>query len=287
VKAASRLSSAKVPGVPGEDDLDLATEVAERGPWYHTFDLPGGIATQGFFDLRTIPAKIGLPASLEGKRCLDAAACEGFWSFELARRGAAEVVSLDLPDTTEQDWQGNVDDDKLTLGTGLANSHFRFIKETLGHKNVERVDMNIYDVSPESLGQFDFVFVGNILVHLADPARALRALASALLPGGRLLSLEPISFTLTMLSPRIPLGQLWDVDDQPRWWTPNAAGHKRLLHAAGLRVVDGRAPFFQPFGEVMATGPTQPVSSLRDFLHWRVVRKVGVASSWLLAEPAS
>jgi hypothetical protein len=36
----------------------------------------------------------------------------------------------------------------------------------------------------------------------------------------------------------------------------------------------------------MATGPKQPVSSLRDFFHWRVVRKVGVASSWLLAEPA-
>ena len=139
-------------------------------------------------------------------------------------------------------------------------------------------------VSPETVGSFDFIFVGNILVHLADPARALRALRSTLKPGGQLLSLEPISFTLTMLSPRIPLGQLWDVDDQPRWWTPNAAGHKRLLHAAGLRVIDGGAPFFQPFGEVMSSGPAHRPTSVRDFLHWNVVRKVGVASSWLLAE---
>ena len=271
----------------GEDDRDLATQVAERGPWYHTFDLPGGVSTQGFYDLRGVPAKIGLPASLEGKRCLDAAACEGFWSFELARRGADEVVSVDLPDTTEQDWQGDVDGEKLTLGSGMANSHFHFIKDALGRDNVSRVDMNIYDVSPDTVGTFDFIFVGNILVHLADPARALRALRSTLAPGGQLLSLEPISFTLTVLSPRIPLGQLWDVDDQPRWWTPNAAGHKRLLHAAGMRVVDGGAPFFQPFGEVMATGPAHRPNNVRDFLHWRVVRKVGVASSWLLAEPAS
>ena len=270
----------------GETDRDLAAQVAERGPWYHTFDLPGGVTTQGFYDLRSVPAKIGLPSSLEGKRCLDAAACEGFWSFELARRGAEEVVSVDLPDTTEQDWQGEVDDDKLTLGSGLANSHFRFIKETLERDNVTRVDMNVYDVSPETVGTFDFIFVGNILVHLADPARAIRALRSTLKPGGRLLSLEPISFMLTLLSPRIPLGQLWDVDDQPRWWTPNAAGHKRLLHAAGMRVLDGGAPFFQPFGEVMATGPAHRPASVRDFLHWNVVRKVGVASSWLLAEPS-
>ena len=269
----------------GKADRDLATEVAERGPWYHTFDLPGGVTTQGFYDLRGVPAKIGLPASLSGKRCLDAAACEGFWSFELARRGAEEVVSVDLPDTTQQDWQGEVDDHKLSLGTGLANSHFQFIKEALGRKNVFRVDMNIYDVSADSVGTFDFIFVGNILIHLADPARALRALRSTLAPGGRLLSLEPVSFILSMLSPRIPLGQLWDVDDQPRWWTPNAAAHRRLLHAAGLRVLEGGSPFFQPFGEVMATKPEHRPTNVRDFLHWHVTRKVGVASSWLLAEP--
>ena len=59
-----------------------------------------------------------IPASLAGKRCLDAAACEGFWSFEMARRGADEVVSVDLPDTAEQDWQGRVDEDERELGTG-------------------------------------------------------------------------------------------------------------------------------------------------------------------------
>ena len=78
---------------------DLAAEIRAAAPWYHTFEFPGGVLTDGYFDLRSVVAKLPLPASLEGMRCLDAAACEGFWSFELARRGAAEVMSLDLPDT--------------------------------------------------------------------------------------------------------------------------------------------------------------------------------------------
>lgn len=79
---------------------DLAQEVRRLAPWYHTFELPGGVVTDGYFDLRGVAGQLPLPASLAGKRCLDAAACEGFWSFEMARRGAAEVVSLDLPDTS-------------------------------------------------------------------------------------------------------------------------------------------------------------------------------------------
>jgi hypothetical protein len=67
----------------------LAAEVRRLAPWYHTFELPGGIVTDGYFDLRTVVGKLPLPGSLAGKRCLDAAACEGFWSFELARRASS------------------------------------------------------------------------------------------------------------------------------------------------------------------------------------------------------
>jgi SAM-dependent methyltransferase len=280
-----------VPRVQPPDDAaaapapDLAAELIERGPWYHTFDLPGGNSTAGFYDLRGVREKISLPASLAGKRCLDAAACEGFWSFELAQRGADSVISVDLPDTTEQDWQGEVDDEKRELGTGMANEHFHFIREVLGLEQVERRDMNIYDVSPETVGMFDFVFVGNILVHLSDPARALRALRSVLNPGGRIHSLEPAAFVLSVISPKIPLGQLWDIDDQPRWWTPNIAAHRRLLHAAGFEIEDRGGPIFQPFGDGFPTRPAHRVRSFREALYWLVTRRVGVASSWISARP--
>ncbi|MEA2159493.1 MAG: tRNA (mo5U34)-methyltransferase [Solirubrobacteraceae bacterium] len=262
---------------------ELASDVERVGPWYHTFELPNGVRTKGYFDLRKVVAKLPLPPSLEGMRCLDAAACEGFWSFELARRGASEVISLDLPNTDEQDWQGLPSEQHRQAGSGLANQHFELVRRELGLDNVERRDMNIYDVGPEVLGTFDFVFVGNVLIHLADPARALRALRSVLKPGGQLLSLEATSLALTVLSPRVPLGQLWNWDDQPRWWTPNMAAHRRLLHAAGFEILRHGGPMFQPFGEVLPAWPSSWPRRFRELVFWLFVRRIGPASAWVLA----
>lgn len=266
---------------------DVAAEVERLGPWYHSFDLPGGVSTKGFYDLRGVAAKVPLPASLAGKRCLDAAACEGFWSFDLARRGAGEVVSLDLPDTTAQDWQGVPREEHAKTGTGVANKHFFYVRDVLGATNVERVDMNLYDVSPDTVGTFDYIFLGNILIHLADPARALRALRSVMRPGAELLSLETQSFFLTVLSPRMPLGQLWNWDDQARWWTPNRAAHRRLLHAAGFEVLDQGGLMFQPFGDGMARRPDSLPRKAREYLFWLVVRRMGACSGWVRARPAT
>jgi tRNA (mo5U34)-methyltransferase len=243
------------------------------------------VVTDGYFELRSVAPKLPIPPSLAGKRCLDAAACEGFWSFELARRAADEVISVDLPDTTQHDWQGVVQADVLQLGTGLANEHFEFIRETLGMSAVERVDLNLYDTTPEAVDFVDYVFIGNILVHLADPARALRAIRSVMRPGAELLSLEPTSFVLSLLSPRLPLGQLWDWDDQARWWTPNMAAHRRLLHAAGFEILAQGGPVFQPFGKALPSWPRKFPRSFREILHWTTVRRVGVASSWVRAKP--
>lgn len=257
----------------------------EREPWYHTFDLPGGGRTKGFFDLREVATKVPLPSSLAGKRCLDAAACEGFWSFELARRGAEQVVSVDLPDTAEQDWQGNVSQQERQIGTGMANEHFHEMRDLLALITVERVDLNLYDVSPEAIGTFDYVFVGNVLVHLADPARALRALASVMRPGAELLTLEPNSLALSALSPRLPLGQLWDWDDQPRWWTMNRTAHRRLVHAAGFEVLEQGRPLFQPFGDAIPRRPERLPRRFRDALFWLAVRRAGSFSGWIRARP--
>lgn len=264
---------------------DLAEAVERAAPWYHTFSLPGGVSTKGYFDLRRVAPRLPF-GELAGQRCLDAAACEGFWSFELARRGAAEVVSLDLADTDQQDWQGLGSHDERRVGSGLANEHFALVREHLGLPQVQRVDGNIYDVTPDRLGTFDLVFVGNVLIHLADPARALRALRSVLRPGGLLLSLEATSLALTVLAPRIPLGQLWDIDDQPRWWTPNKAAHARLLHAAGFDVIGSGGPFFQPFGELIPRWPEHRPRTVRELVFWLWVRRLGPASTWMLGRPA-
>ena len=265
---------------------DLHAEVERRRPWYHTFELPGGVVTDGFYDLRPVAEQVPVPADLAGKRCLDAASCEGFWSFLLAARGAGQVVSVDLPDTAEQDWQGLPTENELERGAGAANEHFQFVRDALGRPEVERVDLNLYDINPDRVGIFDYIFVGNILVHLADPVRGLRALRSVLRPDGELLSLEPNSLALSCLSPRLPVAQLWDWDDQARWWTPNRAAHRRLLVAAGFQVLGQSGVVFQRFGSGVQRWPKRIPRHPRELLYWLGVRRVGVASGWIRAAPA-
>ena len=41
-------------------------------------------------------SKYQLPDNLQGCRILDIGAFDGFWSFEFEKRGASEVIALDL-----------------------------------------------------------------------------------------------------------------------------------------------------------------------------------------------
>ena len=51
----------------------------------------GGVVTPGLFDHRPLVPQYGLPESLSGKRALDVATFDGFWAFELERRGAEHL----------------------------------------------------------------------------------------------------------------------------------------------------------------------------------------------------
>lgn len=268
----------------GLDLAELRRQVDELD-WYHTFDLPGGIVTPGLFDHRKVVARLPIPASLAGLRCLDAASSDGFFAFELARRGAAEVVSVDLADASRQDWQRPpADPVKHARGTGRAAAAFEVVRDALDLE-VQRVDLSLYDLSPERLGVFDFVFLGNILLHLADSGRALRALRSVTKPSGTLLSFEAISMPMTLLRPRTPTAQLWH-EDHAQWWTPNMAGHRRLPHAGGWDVIDTGGPLRQPFGTRMARWPRRVRRTPRDLPFWTCTRRFGGATAWALARPA-
>ena len=63
--------------------------------WYHTIELGNGLLSRGRYDHRSIVDCYGLPESLEGKTAL-AWTCDGFWAFELERRGSQQVVAIDV-----------------------------------------------------------------------------------------------------------------------------------------------------------------------------------------------
>jgi tRNA (mo5U34)-methyltransferase len=235
----------------------LQAKVAAR-EWYHTIDLAPGVVTPGWFDTRGVVSDLPLPASLEGKRCLDVGTFDGFWAFEMERRGAREVVAIDLLDVAEADWPPNTDPETVEIigrrkGRGEG---FEIAKECLG-SSVDRRELNVYDVEPAELGMFDFVYLGSLLLHLRDPVRALDRLRAVC--GGEMLVVDSIDLFLTLLLPRRPAASL-DARGRPWWWTANVAGVARMAEAARFRVLGRPGWVFMP------PGPGQPLPPLRPRL---------------------
>jgi len=215
---------------PVESGLaDLRLRVRAAGPWYHTLDLGSGVVTEGMFDLRPYVERYGLPADLSGLRALDVGTFDGFWAFEMERRGA-KVTSLDVDRTQQLDWPP-----RLRPAQDEERGHtFAIAGEALGSE-VERVGLSVYEATPERLGgSFDLVFCGSVLIHLRDPMLALERMAG--LCRGRLVLAEEHSRRLAPL--RIARGAEFRGDSPwSTWWIPTAATWETMVHTAGFEDV--------------------------------------------------
>lgn len=253
--------------------MSSLAEQANALVWYHTIELPGGVVTNGLFDARPTVPHLPIPSSLAGKRVLDIGTCDGFWAFELERRGADEVVAIDLTDRSRVDATIAV---KKTP-PNRAGATFALAHEALESK-VRFVDMSVYDLSPDEIGTFDFVFMGSLLLHLKDPVSALQAVRSVV--GGQFLSQDSITLALSVLSPRRPAALLRG-NIRNEWWTPNKAGRRRELEAAGFRILDEGGITWIKRRQFR----WQPSAFRHHPLSTFVLGAKGIPNTWLLAEP--
>jgi tRNA (mo5U34)-methyltransferase len=245
---------------------DLA-ERAQALDWYHTLDLPGGVTTSGHFDTRGAVRHVPLPADLTGKRVLEIGTWDGFWAFELERRGAQSVTAIDLDDPAGWDWPPRVHATAARHG-GIeyldrfkrGSAAFELAHEALDSR-VERRNLSVYDLDPEVHGRFDLVFLGTLLLHLRDPVGALARIRSVC--AGDFVVCDAIELIPSLLRPRTPTARLEAVD-QPWWWQPNVAAFHRMLVSAGFRITHRSRPYFIPLG------PSHPVPPLREVARsWR------------------
>jgi tRNA (mo5U34)-methyltransferase len=120
--------------------------------WYHSIQLPSGEVTPGLQtleQLRLRARQFPIPEDLRGKRVLDIGAWDGWFSFEMERRGAT-VVAVDA----------------------VQSQKFLHARELLGSK-VEYHVSDVYDLRPSDLGVFDIVLFLGVLYHLKNPVLAL------------------------------------------------------------------------------------------------------------------
>jgi tRNA (mo5U34)-methyltransferase len=263
---------------------DAREVVASQPMWYHAMEVAPGVVTPGWFDLRPVVDRMPWP-DVRGKRCLDVGPWDGFFSFELERRGAAEVVATDIAGPRQWDWR-YVDREAgpaamEAMGSGEHGAGFRTAQELLGSA-VERVEVSVYDLSPETVGEFDVVVCGSLMLHLRDPVRALEAIRSVCREA--FLSMETISLRLSILRPRSAAATMrGGINCQ--WWIPNAAGHRVLLESAGFELERWTRPYAIPFG------PGHPdrrrgVRHLPEDLPMRLVAGgVGVPHAAVLCRP--
>jgi tRNA (mo5U34)-methyltransferase len=232
---------------------EIAELVAAR-KWYHTLELAPGVLTPGWFDTRAVAPKIPFP-DLPGKRCLDVGTFDGFWAFEMERRGAGEVLAIDIIDPSQWDWPPGSDDDvKAAIAERKGSGDGFAIARDALNSSVQRIECNVYDLDPEVHGMFDVVYVGSILLHLRDPVRALDRVRAVC--RGTAVIVDAIDLPLTVALPWRPVALL-DGRGRPWWWKPNVAGLVQMVEAAGF-TVDGK-----PRRLSMPPGAGQPTPPLR------------------------
>jgi tRNA (mo5U34)-methyltransferase len=126
-------------------------ELSRKG-WYHSIELPGGEVVQGLIGIDALKARLAafpIPENLTGKRVLDVGAWTGWCSFEMERRGA-DVVAVDCIEFEE----------------------FRAAHRMIGSKVEYRI-LEVDELSPESVGLFDYVLFFGVLYHLRNPLLGL------------------------------------------------------------------------------------------------------------------
>ena len=230
-------------GTEGRDVSAELGEAARRLDWYHSIELAPGVVTEGMFDHRRYVPRYGLPQDLTGRRVLDVGTQDGFWSFELERRGA-EVTALDLDDPRELDWPPRLREAGVSRRAGgfpLADaSAFSFARRALGG-SVDRVVSSVYDATPERLGgTFDLVFCGSLLIHLRDPMLALERMAA--LCRGTLVLAEERSRRLAWL-PWMRAAEFRGESPWMTWWVPGSSTWISMVRCAGFDDVRRNASF--------------------------------------------
>ncbi len=216
------------------DSQELLRSEVARYFWYHTIVLAPGVVTEGMFDHRPVLSRYMLPADLSGMRCLDVGTMDGFWAFEMERRGAAEVVAADLGEVDALDWPALWRDRVEPTLDETKAARFGLAREALGSR-VRRIERSVYELDSE-LGEFDLVFCGDLLIHLKDPISAVQRMRSVC--RGSTIICNPVK--RFWLGRRRPLAQ-FDGIDEFQWWLLSEASIERIMRASGFaRVEVGR-----------------------------------------------
>lgn len=240
---------------PG-DAARIRAEAERLAPWFHNLHLPGGVQTAEDHFLGDFPrykwdiVAPHLPDDLEGWTALDVGCNAGYYSFELARRGARVT---------------GVDHDEHYL------KQARWAATRMGlEERVRFHRADVYDLG-RSVERYDVVLFLGVFYHLRYPLLGLDAVARRV---GRLLVFQ--SFTMpgdarledtrgygldereVLRSPGWPMMAFIEhelQEDPTNWWAPSTSCVEAMLRSTGMRVLE------RPEREIYVCEPGSDFSS--------------------------
>jgi len=194
---------------------DLPSEIAKYF-WWHSIDLGGGIITPGvktpaFHQLEL--AKVFDRVKFSGQSVLDIGAWNGFFSFEAKRRGATRVLATDKYTWSHAYFRGR--------------ETFELARRAID-LDVEAVEIDLADIGPETIGEFDIVLLLGVFYHRYD---AIDVLARAARVAKQLLIVEThLDFHETdrPVMAFYPPGRKPN-NDETNWWAPNVPCMEALI----------------------------------------------------------
>jgi tRNA (mo5U34)-methyltransferase len=222
-----------------ESNPQMVQTIDALGPWFHNLRLSGHQTAPRHF-LGDYPRVFFerfahvLPPDLRGWRVLDVGCNAGFYCFEMRRRGAAQVLGLEVEP--------------------LYLRQARFAAAQLGMTSeIEFREGSVYDVHALP-GPFDLVLFLGVFYHLRHPLLALDLLRRHAV--GRLLLFQTMIRGQDEPVPIAPDYDFADHDslqargfphlvfiehryagDDSNWWIPNRACAEALLRSAGFEIV--------------------------------------------------
>ena len=194
-------------------------EKVAKLPWYHTIDLGNGVVTPGQDNSPKKLKRLCFPESFAGKTVLDMGTWNGFFSYEAERRGAKRVLATD----------------KFVWQTPGHREAFHLAKAALNSK-IEEMEIDVFDISRETVGEFDIVFFMGVLYHMRHPVLSLEKLA------GVTREMAIIETVVDMLGHKRPAMAYYETNelygDYSNWVGPNPAAVCAMLRTAGFKRVE-------------------------------------------------
>ncbi len=216
---------------------EIKRKIAEMSPWFHNIHLPDGTQSAPDHFLGDFPAfkwremdKI-IPEDLSGLTVLDVGCNAGFYSIELAKRGAhVTAIDLDTLYLKQAEW--------IIGQFGLEN------KITLRQQQV-------YDLAQED-ETYDIVWFMGVFYHLRYPLLALDILTQKTLdklifqtltvPGEEVLEsaenydLHDRNMLLEQGWPKMAFIEHQFNNDPTNWWFANHSCIEAMLRSCGFKV---------------------------------------------------